>query len=56
MQILPGLVTGLPKEGQTEAISSLADASPLTTIRRITLRDGVVELFDAMVSTLEFGR
>lgn len=51
IQILPGLVTGLPKEGQTEAISSLADASPLTTIRRITLRDGVVELFDAMVST-----
>ena len=48
--VLPGLLTGAVSDGQAETLSSLAAASPLVTIGRITLGDGVVELFDATVA------
>ncbi len=48
--VLPGLLTGAVSDGQSETLSSLAAASPLVTIGRITLGDGVAELFDATVA------
>ena len=48
--VLPGLLTGAAGEGQAVAISSPAADSPVVTIGRITLEDGVVELYDATVA------
>jgi len=47
--VLPGLLTGSVTAGQAETLSSPA-ASPTVTIGRITLEDGVVELYDATVA------
>ena len=47
--ILPGLLTGAVTAGQAETLSS-PTASPTVTIGRITLEDGVVELYDATVA------
>ena len=46
--VLPGLLTGATNEGQAEALSSLG-TSPRVTVGRVTLEDGVVELYDATV-------
>ena len=46
--VLPGLLTGETSEGQAEALSSLA-TSPRVTVGRVTLEDGVLELYDATV-------
>jgi hypothetical protein len=48
--ILPGLLTGANSADQTQALSIIADASPTVIIGRITLKDGVVELYDATVA------
>jgi hypothetical protein len=48
-QVLPGLLTGVASEAQTATPSSPA-VSPVATIGRITLEDGVVELYDATVA------
>ena len=47
--VLPGLLTGAVTEDQAETLSSPA-ASSTVTIGRITLEDGVVELYDARVA------
>ncbi|MGD1048543.1 MAG: DUF748 domain-containing protein [Candidatus Krumholzibacteriaceae bacterium] len=47
--VLPGLLTGAGGAGQAATTSSPATASPLVTIGRITLEDGVVEMYDATV-------
>ncbi len=49
LQILPGLLTGVVAADQAQTLSNLADASPKVTIGRITLEDGVVDLYDATV-------
>jgi hypothetical protein len=46
---LPGLLTGAASEGQAKTLSSLA-ASPRVDVGRVTLEDGVVELYDATVA------
>jgi hypothetical protein len=48
--ILPGLLTGTISADQTQALSTIVDASPTVIIGRITLKDGVVELYDATVA------
>jgi uncharacterized protein involved in outer membrane biogenesis len=48
--VLPGLLTGAAIEGQADTLSITAAASPAVTIGRITLKDGVVELYDATVA------
>ena len=48
--VLPGLLTGAASEGQADTLSRPAAASPTVTIGRITLKDGVVELYDATVA------
>jgi len=48
--MLPGLLTGVAGEGQTAPPSNPAARAPLVTIGRITLEDGVVELYDATVA------
>jgi len=47
--VLPGLLTGTASEGQADTLSRPA-AYPMVTIGRITLEDGVVELYDATVA------
>lgn len=47
---LPGLLTGAVRDGQAEAFSNLAAASPRVAVGRITFEDGVVELYDATVA------
>jgi hypothetical protein len=48
--VLPGLLTGAASAGQAETLSRPAAAYPTVTIGRITLEDGVVELYDATVA------
>ncbi len=48
--VLPGLLTGAVSEGQAETLSNPAVASPRVAVGRITLEDGVVELYDATVA------
>jgi len=50
LQVLPGLLTGAPSADQAQALSSLAASSPKVAVGRITLEDGVVELYDATVA------
>ncbi len=47
--ILPGLLAGTAGEGQADTLSRPA-AYSMASIGRITLRDGVVELYDATVA------
>ncbi|MDD4857033.1 MAG: DUF748 domain-containing protein, partial [Candidatus Krumholzibacteria bacterium] len=47
--VLPGLLTGAVSGGQADSLSRPA-ASTMVTIGRITLKDGVVELYDATVA------
>lgn len=47
--VLPSLLTGWVTAAQAETLPSPA-ASPTVTIGRITLKDGVVELYDATVA------
>jgi uncharacterized protein involved in outer membrane biogenesis len=48
--ILPGLLTGVAGEGRTDTLSRSVGGAATVTIGRIALKDGVVELYDAMVS------
>jgi hypothetical protein len=48
--ILPGLLTGAVVEGQADTLSSTAAAYSTVSIGRINLEDGVVELYDAIVT------
>lgn len=50
LQVLPGLLMGTASEDRTQALSSFAAASPKATIGRVTLEEGVVELYDATVA------
>jgi len=49
-RVLPSLLEGAAGEGQAETSSSPAATSPTVTIGRITLKDGVMELYDAAVA------
>jgi hypothetical protein len=49
-RVLPGLLAGPTGTGQAETPSNTATVSPTVTIGRITLKDGVLELHDAMVA------
>jgi hypothetical protein len=49
LQILPGLLTGAASEDRADTLSRPAAAYSMVTIGRITLEDGVVELYDATV-------
>jgi hypothetical protein len=48
--VLPGLLTGTAGEGQADTLSTPGAASSTVAIGRITLKDGVVELYDATVA------
>jgi hypothetical protein len=48
-QVLPGLLTGVPGAGRAGTASSAVSSSNVN-IGRITLEDGVVELYDATVA------
>jgi len=48
--ILPGLLTEAAAEDQADTLSSPAAAYSMVSIGRITLKDGVVELYDATVT------
>jgi hypothetical protein len=48
--VVPGLLAGAAGEGQAGTLSTAGAGFPRVTIGRITLQDGVVELFDATVA------
>jgi len=48
--VLPGLLTGAAGEGQADTLSGTAASSSMVTIGRITLKGGVMELYDATVA------
>jgi len=48
--VVPGLLAGAAEEGQAGTLSAPAAPFPRVTIGKITLQDGVVEMFDATVA------
>jgi uncharacterized protein involved in outer membrane biogenesis len=48
--VLPGLLTGATSPGGSDTLSNPGAASSTVAIGRITLKDGVVELYDATVA------